>query len=107
MFSQLFTQKSGLGERQKVYVSEINGTPFFSSKEHRSVWTRAPHRRWTRPEIFFCFRFRPFFVIFAKKSYPPPLCGLSVINKPVLTADRLFRPARCAGRLGQKQFGRH
>ena len=25
---------------------------------------------WT---TFFCFRFRPFFVIFAKKSYPPPL----------------------------------
>ena len=84
----------------------FNGTPFFS-KDHRRAWTWAPQRRWTRPKIFFCFRFRPFFVIFAKKSYPPPLCGLSVINKPVLTADRLFRPARCAGRLGQKQFGRH
>ena len=84
MFSKLFTQKSGFGDRQKVSVSEIrifgqksiffNGTPVFS-KDHRSVWTRAPHRRWTRPEIFFRFRFRPFFVIFAKKSYPPSLWG--------------------------------
>ena len=32
-------------------------------------------RRWTRPKIFFRFRFRPFFVIFAKKSYPPSLWG--------------------------------
>ena len=33
----------------------------------------APHRCWTRPKIFFRFRFGPFFVIFAKKSYPPSL----------------------------------
>ena len=49
--------------------------PRFLSKDHQSVWTRAPHRRWTRPKIFFRFRFRPFFVIFAKKSYPPSLWG--------------------------------
>ena len=107
LFSQLFTLMAGTDIRifaQKSFL--FNGTPFFS-KDHRRAWTWAPQRRWTRPKIFFCFRFRPFFVIFAKKSYPPPLCGLSVINKPVLTADRLFRPARCAGRLGQKQFGRH
>ena len=49
--------------------------PRFLSKDHQSVWTRAPHRRWTRPEIFFRFRFRPFFVIVTKKSYPPSLWG--------------------------------
>ena len=61
--------------------------PRFLSKDHRSVWTRAPHRCWARPKIFFRFRFRPFFVIFAKKSFTHPNYGvLSVSNKPALSA---------------------
>ena len=48
MFSKLFTQKSGFGDRQKVYVSEIrifgqksiffNGTPFFVCALRAHAW---------------------------------------------------------------------
>ena len=85
MFSQLFTQKSGTwsGIESECFrnpdfwpkIHFFQWDPVFFSKDHQSVWTRAPHRRWTRPKIFFRFRFRPFFVIFAKKSYPPSLWG--------------------------------
>ena len=64
--------------------------PRFFSKDHRRSWTWAPHRHWTSPKISFRFPFRPFFVIFAKKSYPPPLCG-SVSNKPVLYSAHALR----------------
>ena len=36
-------------------------------------WSGSP-KKWPRLATF-RFRFRPFFVIFTKKSYPPPLCG--------------------------------
>ena len=89
LFSQLFTLMAGTDIRifaQKSFL--FNGTPFFS-KDHRRAWTWAPHRRWTRPKIFFCFRFRPFFVIFAKKSYPTPLWPMGFcLSVPSLRLQR-------------------
>ena len=52
MFSKLFTQKSGFGDRQKVSVSEIrifgqksiffNGTPFFVKRPSERMDTGSP-----------------------------------------------------------------
>ena len=81
-FSQLFTQMAGTWSgvesecfRNPDFGPNFFNEPVFFSKNYRRAWTWAPHRRWTRPKILFCFRFRSFFIIFAKKSYPPPLCG--------------------------------
>ena len=52
MFSKLFTQKSGFGDRQKVPLSEIrifgqksiffNGTPFFFKRPSERMDTGSP-----------------------------------------------------------------
>ena len=61
-------QKTGFLAKNPIFSM----WPRFFSKDHRRAWTCAPHMRWTHPEIFFRFWIRLFFVIFAKKSYPPP-----------------------------------
>ena len=88
MFSQLFTQMAGTWlSVESVFfrnpdfwpkIHFLNATPFFS-KDHRRSWTWAPHRHWTRPEIFFVSNLGHF----SLKSLTHPHYGvLSVSNKP-------------------------
>ena len=73
MFSQLFTLKSGTWSGVE---SERFRNPDFWPTIHFFQKTIGAHEHGLRigvgpvPKSFFRFRFRPFFVIFAKKSYP-------------------------------------
>ena len=63
----------------------FNGTPIFS-KDHRRHGHGLRIGVGPVPKSFFRFRFRPFFVIFAKNLAHPHYGVLSVSNKPALSA---------------------